>query len=253
MSSNRHGLGNTSSPVGMVTPSPAVIQEYFKSQIHYFLDTPAGKKPGEPVLFNEERICRYAHYKNILNKCDAPLFECLKDITCISHIIVDLWYGYVQDAWFELRYHGKGSCPGIEKFKGVKINSFAQLAAFDDPELGCPPLVWVFKWHLNIVHMTREYLKGGWLERPKRVKELAKAKESRKFLNKFGPINIIKNAKPELGEGSWYQEKAEPKKNKNHGCGTTFDDLIEMADKIDMSRSEEASKYLDSLLEKEDK
>lgn len=38
--------------------------------------------------------------------------------------------------------------------------------------------------------------------------------------------------------------------NKNHGCGTTFDDLIEMADKIDMSRREEASKYLDNLLEK---
>lgn len=41
----------------------------------------------------------------------------------------------------------------------------------------------------------------------------------------------------------------EDKVNKNHGCGTTFDDLIDMADNIDMSRKEEASKYLDNLLE----
>ncbi len=37
--------------------------------------------------------------------------------------------------------------------------------------------------------------------------------------------------------------------NKNHGCDTTFDDLIDMADKIDMSRKEEAKKYLVSLLD----
>ena len=212
MSSRRHGLGNTAMPIGWVTPSPAIIQEYFKNQMHYFLDTPAGKVAGEHKLFNEEKIVRYAHYKNILNKNDVPLFDCLKDITCISHIVVDLWSGHIHDAWFDVRYHGLDHCSGIEALKGVKINSFNQLADFEDPEIGCPSLIWVFKWHLNIVHMTREYLKGGWLERPKRIKELAKAKEARKFLNKFGPINIIGNAKPELGEGSWYTKKANQRK-----------------------------------------
>lgn len=38
--------------------------------------------------------------------------------------------------------------------------------------------------------------------------------------------------------------------NKNHGCGTTFDDLIDIAGKIDKSRQEEAKKYLESLLDK---
>ena len=44
----------------------------------------------------------------------------------------------------------------------------------------------------------------------------------------------------------------EDEANKNHGCGTTFDDLIDMADNIDMSRKEEASKYLNNLLEKKE-
>ena len=40
---------------------------------------------------------------------------------------------------------------------------------------------------------------------------------------------------------------------KNRGTGTTFDEMIRIADKIDMSRKEEASRYLDSLLESKEK
>lgn len=40
--------------------------------------------------------------------------------------------------------------------------------------------------------------------------------------------------------------------NKNHGCGTTFDDLIEMSKNIDTSREKEAKKNLDKLAKKKD-
>lgn len=66
-----------------------------------------------------------------------------------------------------------------------------------------------------------------------------------------------KRARSSIGQEVSYEDAAdlgwvpmmEPQ-NKNHGCGTTFDDLVDMADKIDMSRKEEASRYLDGLLRK---
>lgn len=68
---------------------------------------------------------------------------------------------------------------------------------------------------------------------------------------KIAPKREVSKTKPEVS----FEDAADlgwipmmETQNKNHGCGTTFDDLIEMADKIDMSRSEEASKYLDDLL-----
>jgi hypothetical protein len=53
--------------------------------------------------------------------------------------------------------------------------------------------------------MTREYLKGGWLYRSKRQKELEVTKDKYVILNKKGFTNILENAKPDnvefLGNG----------------------------------------------------
>lgn len=200
----KNGLGISMMPAINIAPSPAVTRQYFRDQLHY----------QGAAEFDDESIHRYIKYVKMLNHPDKPIFDTLKDIKCSSYIIVDLWTGSIKEAWFELGYNDYNKTlfmPGIEKFKHVKINSFAQLAAFEDSELGCPPIVWMFKWHLNIVHMTREYLAGGWLERPGRVKAIEVAKQARLFLNKFGTKNIINNAKPDPLERSWYTEKKEDK------------------------------------------
>ena len=64
-----------------------------------------------------------------------------------------------------------------------------------------------------------------------------------------------KRARSSLGPEVSFREAADlgwipmmETQNKNHGCSTTLDDLIVAADKIDMSRKEEASRYLDNLL-----
>ena len=57
----------------------------------------------------------------------------------------------------------------------------------------------------------------------------------------------------ELENRPGYEEAEEDESDNEHYtnvCGTTFDDLVEMADNIDMSRQEEAKSYLDGLLRK---
>lgn len=57
----------------------------------------------------------------------------------------------------------------------------------------------------------------------------------------------------ELDNRPGYEEVDEDDSEDEHYtnvCGTTFDNLVDMADKIDMSRKEEASRYLDGLLRK---
>ena len=247
MSSGRHGLGLGNNPAKSVAPAPAVIEQYFVNQMHYFQ-----QNRGE--IHN---LSRYTTYVKNLNQPDVPMFTQLKGVNCISRIVVDMWNGCIKDAWFELRTSkanlNGAYMPGIEKFKDVKINSFDQLADFEDPELGYPPIVWLFKWHLNIVHMSREYLKGGWLERPARIKAIEVAKQARKFLNKFGTKNIINNAKPDPLERSWYTEKNRPLSEAERNGYVDAEQMIEMAENIQLIPKEEAIAFLDGLLEKEDK
>lgn len=192
MSSHRRGLGLAINPAENVAPAPAVIENYFVAQLGYFQ-----QDRGEIT-----DIPRYTTYVRNLSHPDNPLFAELKGISCISRIIVDMWNGGIADAWFELRDSKNTANKALKSkininYKDVKINSYEQLNEFVDQY---DSIIWLFKWHLNIIHMSREYLKGGWLERKARIKAIEKAKEARKYLNKFGTQNIINNARPELGE-----------------------------------------------------
>ena len=199
MGTNRKGLGLDDNPAKSVAPSPAIIEHYFVGQLHYFQ-----QNRGEI-----HDIPRYTTYVKNLNQPDAPLFAELKGINCISRIVVDMWSGGITEAWFELKDSKNAGNNALKfkictKYKDAKINSFDQLTEFENYY---PSIIWLFKWHLNIVHMSREYLKGGWLERPARISAIEKAKEARKYLNRFGLKDIINNAKPELGEDSLLEKE----------------------------------------------
>lgn len=225
MGAHRRGLGMATNPAKNVAPAPAIIENYFVEQLHYFQ-----QNRGEI-----HDIPRYTTYVKNLNQPDVPLFAELKGINCISRIVVDMWHGGIMDAWFELRDSKNGGNNALKfkismKYRDVKINSYNQLDEFVGQY---DSLIWLFKWHLNIVHMSREYLKGGWLERKGRIKAIEKAKEARKYLNKFGTTNIINNAKPEPLEGSGYQEKV---LNKKSAINTMLDwkyNPSEIEDRVD--------------------
>lgn len=179
--SNNHGLGcDTFRPASLITPCPAVIDHYFRKQLHY---NRLIKKTNDDEPF-------VAVYSRGLNYPDRPIFEDLAGQHYLSYIVVDLYSGAILDTYFELR----------NKHKIVR--TYQELAE----EIGeNKSIEWIFKWHLNIVHMTKEYLKGGWLYRPKRQENLSATKDKYVILNKKGFTNILNNARPDnvefLGNG----------------------------------------------------
>jgi len=188
MGINRRGLGLDANPAKSIAPSPAIIEHYFVDQLHYF----------QQDRDNVKNFLRYVTYVKHLNQPDAPLFGELQGISCISRIVVDRLNGGIVDHWFELRDSKNAGNHQLKfkinmKYKDVKINSFDQLTEFENYY---PSIIWLFKWHLNIVHMSREYLRGGWLERPARIDAIEEAKQARKYLNKYGLTDIINKAKP---------------------------------------------------------
>lgn len=180
MANSKKGLGSdTCRPAYLITPCPAAIDQYFTEQMFYCKLTPKANDKNPFV----------ATYMKVLSHADNPMFECLKGDQYISYIIVDLYSGAILDHYFEVRDHNRW------KYSFV---SFENCPEKDE-------IIWLFKWHLNIVHMTREYLKGGWLYRSKRQKELEITKDKYVILNKKGFTNILENAKPDnvefLGNG----------------------------------------------------
>lgn len=174
MANGRHGLGNNvNKPAYLITPCPAVVDQFFEDQLHYMKLTPKANKKADPFIVT---------YAKVLSHPDNPEFIELKGDVCISYIYVDIFNGNIIDQGFEWknRYHRK----------------FGPIRSFEE----CPEnkaLLLVFKWHLNIVHMSREYLKGGWLYRAKRQRQLEATKDKYVILNKKGFTNILDNARPE--------------------------------------------------------
>ena len=178
----KKGLGiNSDRPALLVTPSPAAIHHYFTQELKYSYNRDYKRNSGA----TKDKINRIFWYSKILNNPDNPVFPVLKGTVCISFIAVDMWTGSIKNHYFEVRNSQ------LIVNNGVPINTYQQL-------FGVKSLEWVFKWHLNLVRVTREYLKGGWLERKSRAREIREAKAARTFLNKFGTTDLTNKAKPEL-------------------------------------------------------
>lgn len=188
---SRHGLGR-SNAASSITPCPAVIDQFFKEQLHYCKQT---KKSNDKEPF-------IVTYSKGLSYPDSPVFESLAGQQYLSYIKIDLYNGIILDDWFEIRNN-------IKRFDRVwePIRTYAELL---DAVGENKDIEWLFKWHLNIVHMTREYFKGGWLFRRKRRENLEATKDKYIVLNRKGFTNVLENAKPDnvkfLGNG-----KVEPK------------------------------------------
>ena len=184
MPNSRHGLGNDSHrPAALITPCPAVIDQFFEKQLHYGkLTKKANDKEPYTVI-----------YQKGLSHPDNPRFESLANNCYLSRIVIDAYNGNIIDSYFEVRAAVGGS---------VVFRTFQELADIFGEDKA---VEWLFKWHLNIVHMTREYLKGGWLYRRQRQANLAATRDKYVILNKKGFTNILENAKPDnvefLGNG----------------------------------------------------
>ena len=153
----KRGMGIDTGKSTLTTPCPKVIDAYFQSQLRYI---------KEPKYFNNSF---YALYTKNLNNQDNPVLPELAGVTCNSQIIVDLYTGAIVEDYL--------------KVNKKKISTFA--------ECENESIKTIFKWHANIIQITCEYIKYGWLERYMIKKELEKAKSKGKILNKTDTKNLL--------------------------------------------------------------
>ena len=164
----KRGLGVNPASSNITAPCPRMIDVFFRQQLMYNKVAPDNPDCKDPF---------YVKYIKGLNHPDNPMKPDLKNISCTSHIIVDLYTGAVVDHYFKIN-------------KGAPIRAYAECPNIES-------LVLMFKWHLNIVHMAREYIKCGWLQRSKVQAEIENAKTKITILNKVGVTNILNKAKPD--------------------------------------------------------
>ena len=169
MSNNRNGLGIEKSSGSLISPCPSMINSFFVRQLKY------NKVDIENKKNNNQYLVRYV---KTLNQADNPLFPELTNITCVSNIIVDMYDGSIVDHYFKVN-------------KGPAIRNYQECPSLE-------PLQSVFKWHINIVHASREYIKGGWMSRNKVKEEIEDSKKLYKYLSKTNFTNILKYTKDEL-------------------------------------------------------
>lgn len=168
MANSKKGLGINPESSSLTSPCPRMINVYFRNQLKYSKTSPDNPNCKNPF---------YVKYIKTLSYADNPVRPDLLNFSCTSNIVIDLYTGSVVDNYF-------------------KINNGKPIRSYKD----CPnieSLVLVFKWHLNLVHMSREYIKCGWLQRKSVQKEIENAKQSCYILNKVGTTDLLNKAKPE--------------------------------------------------------
>jgi len=168
MANGRHGLGVNPAAANLTSPCPRMIDVYFRQQLMYNKVAPDNPNCKDPF---------YVKYVKSLNHPDNPLKSDLVNISCTSNIIVDLYTGAIVDSYFRIN-------------NGSPIRSYSECPIIESLQL-------VFKWHLNLVHMSREYIKCGWLQRASVKKEIENAKPKCYILNKVGVTDLLNKAKPE--------------------------------------------------------
>ena len=158
----KRGMGIDTGKRNITAPCPKMIDVYFQNILKY-------------NRYSRSDNPFYALYTKVLNHPDNPIIPELTGITCNSQIIVDLYTGAVVDDYL--------------KVKKKKITTFA--------ECENESLKTMLRWHLNIVKVTCEYIKYGWLERYGIKKELEEAKNKGKILNKTDTRNLRIKIMPE--------------------------------------------------------
>jgi len=203
MGNSHKGLGIGNSSAGQLTPSASVIYHFFTEELHYW-KTPRYEKGNIKTRKSvDEDFCMT--FCKIINQADHPVFECLRGAHCYSYIKVDMWSGRIVDSWFQFK-EIPTTIPTFfpHSFNGIRSYIDLEVAAKNSKQYPISDevynsLVWLFKWHLNLVHMSREYIAGGWLNRPRRKKALAEIQDKFVILNKVGYTDILNKAKPVFG------------------------------------------------------
>ena len=147
-----------------------------------------------------------------LHYADHPEFKCLVGTAVNSYVKIDYFTGRILDSYIKVK--------GLVT-KGNHHTSFSEIRAFADLDAfvknpSCEQcqitdeqyraLDWCLKWHINLIHITREYLKGGWLERESRKKVLKEVYNKRVYLNSYGLTDLANKTKPEKPEDIIYEQ-----------------------------------------------
>lgn len=202
MGMSKHGLGIAGSPALSICPCPSVIQQLFTDLLGY---SEQKKSPNDIKPF-ETIFVKGLHY------ADHPEFKCLAGTAVNSYVKIDYFTGRILDSYVKVK--------GLVTKENHHI-SFSDIRAFADLDASIKnsnseqfqitdeqytALNWCLKWHINLVHITREYLKGGWLERESRKKVLKEVYNKRVYLNSYGLVDLANKTKPEKPEDIVYEQ-----------------------------------------------
>ena len=168
MANSKKGLGISLVSSSLTSPCPRMIDIYFRQQLKYNKVAPDNPNCKDPFCVK---------YTKSLNHPDNPIKSDLANILCTSHIIVNLYTGAIIDHYFMIN-------------KGNPIRAYRECPNIESLQL-------VFKWHSNLVHMSREYIKCGWLQRKAVQKEIENAKPNCYILSKVGVTDLLNKAKPD--------------------------------------------------------
>ena len=119
-------------------PSGVMIKAFFVGILGY--------NESKPSFVDNRLLVRFTRS---LSSRDAPLVPELSGLSCISNIVVDLLTGKIIDHYF-------------------KVNNGTPIRNNEDSYfIYGSPIDQVLRYHFNLVHMSREYIAGGWLYRTK--------------------------------------------------------------------------------------
>lgn len=152
-----------------LAPSAYMIEKFFTDQLGYC----------EGIGHFENNILS-VKFTRTLSQKDLPVKPDVSGITCVSVIEVNMLSGRIMDHYFRIN-------------KGTPVRIYQESYFVKGSTLDL-----LLKYHFNLVHMSREYIAGGWLYRKKIDEQLQHNRERFQFITSENAAHgLLDRAKPE--------------------------------------------------------
>lgn len=132
-----------------LSPCMMTINSFMRNSLRYSVGTLKEESIfSKGVASGSGKKIFTATYTKTLNYKDAPIFDSLKNISCVSYIIIDAFNGAVLDHY-------------------LQIDGGTPIKSYNDSQLRSSELDSVYNWHCNLMNTIKTFMKGDWLNKDK--------------------------------------------------------------------------------------